>query len=174
MKKKTLWNRIFHTKEVNANVELKEKYLKLIELAPNFIDRIGEVTYTEGKQDSAKVTGARYLTELLFIHKELWVMKFQNSNLGPDSCGMFRTASIPDMKPEEVYLGNIWGLFTKNIPYWDKYQHDGKTGGGWPIYEYLTIYQIILGQYKRHLSSNIRAIAKDAEKKLGELEKLGY
>jgi hypothetical protein len=78
------------------------------------------------------------------------------------------------MKPEEVYLGNIWGLWTKNIPFWEKYKNQGKTGGGYTIYEYLTDYQIILNQYKRMLSSNVNAIVKDAEKELGELKMLGY
>lgn len=174
MRKNTLWNRISHTKEVNANVELKKKLSKLIESAPTFIARIGDVTYEKKDKNSAKVTGAKTLMEILNLHKELWATEFQNVNLGPDSCGMFRTKSIPTMKAEEVFLGDIWGLFTKNIPFWDKYQGEGKRGGGYPIYEYLTVYQIILGQYKRLLSSNVQAIAKDAKEKLKELEQLGY
>ena len=155
-------------------MELKEKLLKLVEIAPEFIARIGDVTYEEKDKNSARVVGAKTLMEILSLHKELWHAGFQNVNLGPDSCGMFRTESISTMKPEEVFLGNIWGLFTKNIPFWEQSKKEGKTGGGYTIYEYLTVYQIILGQYKRLLSSNVQGIAKDAEKELKELRKLGY
>jgi len=174
MEKNTLWNRLFHSNELKANAERKQKLQKIVELTPRFIDRIGYVTYREDDVDSAKVTGATSLMNLLSLHKELWDTGFQNENLGPCPYGMFRTESIPTMKAEEVFLGDIWGLFTKNIPFWDKYQGEGKTGGGYPIYKYLTVYQIILGQYKRLLSSNVQAIAKDSEKELKELEKLGY
>ena len=155
-------------------MELKEKLLKLIEIAPEFIARIGDVTYEEKDKSSAKVTGAKTLMEIFDLHKELWVAGFQNANLGPDSCGMFRTESIPTMKPEEVFLGNIWGLFTKNIPFWEQSKKEGKTGGGYTIYEYLTVYQIVLSQYKRLVSSNVKAISREAEEKLEELKKLGY
>jgi hypothetical protein len=116
-RKNSTWNRLFHSKELKANTERKQKLQKLIELAPGFIDRIGYVTYREDDIDSARVTGVTSLLGLLSLHKEVWAAGFQNENLGPDSCGMFRTESIPNMKPEEVYLGNIWGLWTKNIPF---------------------------------------------------------
>lgn len=170
----TRWNRLFHTKEVKANVELKDRLQQFVLRAPGLISKIGEVTYQEGKVDSVEVTGAISLYNILSLHKEVWDAGFQNENLGPSPYGMFRTKSIPTMKPEEVYLGDIWGLYTKNIPFWEKYKNEEKTGGGFPIFEYLTVYLIILGQYKRLLSSNVQAIAKEAEKELKELERLGY
>lgn len=174
MMKNSSWNRLFHAKDVKANVELKARFQKLVNLAPDFISRIGCVTYREGDVNSARVTGAQSLMGLISIHKELWAAGFQNENLGADSYGMFRTESIPTMKPEEVFLGNIWGLYTKNIPFWDKYKDEGKTGGGYPIYEYLTVYQIVLSQYKILLSSNVKAIEKNATEQLEELKKRGY
>ena len=172
--KNNLWNRLFHAKDVKANVELKSRLQKLVNLAPDFISRIGYVSYQEGDEDSARVTGSTSLMELLSIHKELWDAGFQNENLGPCHYGMFRTESIPDMKPDEVWLGNIYGLFTKNVPFWEKYKDEGKTGGGFVIYEYLTVYQIVLSQYKRLLSSNVKAIEKNAAEQLEELKRLGY
>lgn len=173
-RKNTWWNRLFHKEETKANIERKERAEKLVSLASGYIQKIGEVTYTEGDQDSARVTGVTSLLDVLAIHKEAWSQGFQNENIGPDSCGMYRCESIESMRPEEVFLGNIWGLFTKNISFWERYKDEGKSGGGYPIYEYLTVYEIVLRQYKRQLSSNIKAITKKAEEELNQLKKLGY
>lgn len=172
--KNNLWNRLFHAKDVKANVELKSRLQKLVNLAPDFISRIGYVSYQEGDEDSARVTGSTSLMDLLSIHKEVWAVGFQNRSLGPCPYGIFRTESIPDMKPQEVFLGDIWGLFTKNIPFWEQSKKEGKTGGGFVIYKYLTVYQIILDQYKSILASNVKAIANDAEDQLEDLKRLGY
>lgn len=138
------------------------------------LEEIGDVTYTEGNPNSATITGVTSLIDVLGIHKEAWSLGFQNENIGPDSCGMYRCESIESMRPEEVFLGNIWGLFTKDISFWERYKHEGKSGGGYPIYEYLTVYEIVLLQYKHQLSSNIKAIAENAKKELLQLEELGY
>jgi len=174
------WDCLFPTNRKKANAEQNQQDQKLgrkqflqnlIKHAPAFIDRIGHVTYCEDDVDSAEVTGATSLPELLCIHKELWEAGFQNKSLGPSCYGMFRTESIPEMKAEEVFLGNIWGLWTFNITDWEKEKNKGKSGGGYPIYTYLTVYQIILNQYKEILSSNVLSIAQEAEKELKELEK---
>ena len=170
----TWWNRLFHSKEIKANSEHKQKLKNITASAPSFIIRIGDVTYKKGNRDSACITGVKSLTELLAIHKELWNTGFQNKNLRPNPYGMFRTESIPTMKAEEVFLGDIYGLWTKDIPFWEQHKDEGKSFGGWPIYEYLTVYQIVLEQYKRLLHSNVHTIAEDAENDLKELEKLGY
>ncbi len=173
-RKNTWWNRLFHKKETKANIERKERAEKLISLAPGYIQKIGDVTYTEGDQDSAKVSGATSLLDVLTIHKEAWSQGFRNENIGPNSCGMYRCESIETMTPSQVFLGDIFGLFTKNIEFWERCKNEGKTGGGFSIYEYLTVYQIVLQQYKHQLSSNIRAIAENAKKELNQLKQLGY
>ncbi len=172
--KNSRWNRLFHTKEIKANAELKQKLMKLIELAPELIARIGEVTYTEGNPNSATITGVTSLIDVLGIHKEAWSQGFQNENIGPCSYGIYRCETISEMNPSQVFLGDIFGLFTKNIEFWERYKDEGKSGGGYPIYEYLTVYEIVLRQYKHQLSSNIKAIAENAKKELSQLEELGY
>ena len=174
MKKNNLWNRLFHTKELKANEERKNLLEKIIKIAPDYIRQIGDVTYTEGDPDSVRVTGADSLVDVLSIHKEAWNDGFQNDNIGPCQYGMYRCETIPEMNPSQVFLGDIWGLWTKNIPFWERYKNEGKSGGGYPVYEYLTVYQIVLQQYKRQLSSNIRAIAENAKGELVKLKNLGY
>ena len=174
MRKNTLWNRIFHSKEVNANVELKEKLSKLIETAPRFLAEIGEVTYTDGDPDSGRVTGLTSLLDVLDFHKKIWKTGFQSKGICPDKFGYFRTETIENMRPEEVYLGDIYGLWTFSIPEWEKHKDEGKCGGAYSIYEYLTVYQIVLRQYKGQLRFTLQKRAEEAKEKLAELELLGY
>ncbi len=173
--KNTKWNCLFHAKKVKANNELKRQLESLIEFAPEFLEEIGEVTYTEGDYDSARVTGVQYLPEVLRLHKEAWAVGFQNESLGPDEYGMFRTKSIENMTSDEVFIGgNLWGLNTKNIPFWEKYRDEGKTNGGFPIYDYLSVYQIVLQRYKTVLTKNIELIKQQAQRDLAELKEMGY
>ena len=172
--KNNWWNRLFHIKKIKANIELKKKCEKLVKEAPDFIKKIGYVTYTPGDLNSAQVTGATSLLEVMEIHKELWAAGFQNNGICPNKYGYFRTEKIETMKPEEVYFGGIYGLWTNNIPFWEQFKNDPKTGGGFDTFDYLTDYQIILRQYKGHLIFNISSIAKNAEEDLELLIGLGY
>lgn len=102
MRKNNLLNRIFFKREIEENEE--DALLQNL-LAENGACIINAIE----KSDS--------LGELLSIHKSAWTLGFQNENLGPDCYGMFRTESIPTMKPKEVFLGGIWGLWTHAIPF---------------------------------------------------------
>lgn len=114
MRKNNLWNRIFFKEEVRKNKEDAELQLTLSKNGARIINAIE-------KCDS--------LYELMDIHKEAWIVGFQNVNLGPDKYGMFRTNSIPTMKPEEVFLvtfgdyGHMQFPFGKSV----NYSHTGVT-----------------------------------------------
>lgn len=154
MRKNNLWNRIFFKEEVRKNMKDAELQLTLSKNGARIINAVE-------KCDS--------LEELLSIHKEAWIIGFQNENLGPDKYGMFRTESIPTMKPEEVFLGNIWGLWTHAIPFWEerKLQPFG-------IDPEISQYDIILDQYKQLLYSNLSYIWCKAETLLVTYKKTGY
>ena len=172
--KNSVWNRLSHGKEVRANAAKKQELQKLIDLAPKFVEKIGTVTYIDGDTESAKVTGVTSLLDVLALHKEAWAAGFQTKGICPCSSGFFRTEAIETMKPEEVFLGDIYQMWTFNIPEWEKHKHDGKSGGALPIFDYLTDYQIILRQYKGQLNYNINLIKEKAEKELNELVAMGY
>lgn len=97
-----------------------------------------------------RINNSNSLLELLECHKFAWSQGFQNKNLGPNKYGMFRTNSIPEMTPEEVYLGNIWGLWTQNIPFWESCNDE-------------KVYKIIFNQYQRLLKSNIEYLMRNNE-----------
>lgn len=70
------------------------------------------------------------------------------------------------MKPEEIFLGGIWGLFTHAIPFWEERKSKPYGCNGFGIDPEISLYSIILDQYKNLLISNIDDIWCEAEKTL--------
>ena len=159
MRKNNLWNRIFFKKAIQKNIKDAELQLTLSKNGARIINKIK-------KCDSLYV--------LLNIHKEAWLLGFQNENLGPDRYGMFRTENILTMKPEEIFLGGIWGLFTHAIPFWEERKSKPYGCNGFGIDPEISLYDIILNQYKNLLISNIDDIWCEAEKTLVVYKKAGY
>lgn len=163
MRKNNLLNRIFFKEEIRKNMEDAVLKHTLSKNGARIINAIN-------KCDS--------LEELLSIHKEAWIVGFQNENLGPDKYGMFRTENIPTMQPSEVFLGGIWGLFTHAIPFWEErksqpyYNIDGRNN--FNIVPKTRLYDIVLDQYKRLLISNFEDIWNKAEQLLVVYKKAGY
>lgn len=92
-----------------------------------------------------KLECAETLEEVFNLHKDMWTKGIQHQNFGPDPYGMFRTKDISSMTKDEVFLGNIYGLFTKPLSFWAE-TPDTKE------------YKIVLNQYKYHLISNLKAL----------------
>lgn len=96
-----------------------------------------------------KIDQAKTLRELFILHIQAWANGIQHPNIGPDKYGIFRTQSILKMTPEEVYLGNVYGLFTKPLTYWETVDdNDAK--------------QIVLAQYRHLLLSNLKFMQQSA------------
>lgn len=159
MRKNNFWNRIFFKKEIRKNME--DAVLKHT-LSKNGLRIINAVE----KSDS--------LEELLSIHKEAWIVGFQNKNLGPCKYGMFRTENIPTMQPSEVFLGGIWGLFTHAIPFWEEHKSQSYGCNGFGINPEISLYNLVLDQYKNLLNSNFTSIWCEAESMLTFYKDAGY
>ena len=84
---------------------------------------------------------AESLRELFILHIKIWANGIQHKNFGPKQYGMFRTNDILMMVPEEVYLGNIWGLHTKPLPFWETQTSENQ--------------ELVIKQYKTILISNM-------------------
>jgi hypothetical protein len=102
---------------------------------------INKINYFLGELKSAKT-----LQEIYVLHIQIWASGIRNEYIGPNKYGMFRTDDILLMKPSEVYLGNIWGLFTKPLPFWEL-QLDNERN-------------IVFQQYRDTLVSNLLSIRK--------------
>lgn len=113
---------------------------------------------------------AETLDELLEVHKKAWEIGYRNNNLEPCEYGMFRTESIPDMTIDEVYLGGIWGLNTKNIRFWNEHCTDAIGANGYDIDEKRPIYDLIKQQYRILLSKNFRELRSNALNELYSYE----
>jgi hypothetical protein len=117
-----------------AALKVNRKYY-LINKIDNYINTLKELKTLRG---------------IYKAHLDIWATGIRNANIGPNEYGMFRTKDILHMKPEEVYLGNINGLWTFNIPTWEK-------NGVEPC---------IIEQYRNHLISNLNAIKRDVDASL--------
>lgn len=149
-----LWNRIFHRKELREQQNQRILAQRYIDAADQFINELYECNELKG---------------LLRIHRKLWFWGFRNKNLGPNEHGMFRTEDINNMKAEEVYLGDIYGLWTFNIPEWEKQKDKSYGFNNWGIKPETTVYQLVVNQYKNLLVSNIKTIRGEKEELLKTL-----
>lgn len=127
--KNNLWNRVFHSSELKAQKEKIHKANIVLGEFPILMDMLNN---------------AKSFEDLLAIHKHAYSHEYKNSNLSPCEYGMFRTKNIADMTLDEVYLGDIYGLWTKRASDWKKVDDDKVKG-------------IIFNQYKGLLRSNIFA-----------------
>lgn len=87
----------------------------------------------------ADLSKAGSLMGLLDIHKKLWNDGIRHRNIGPDEFGMFRTGDIATMSPSQVFLGNVYGLWTAPLSEWIGTKDE----------------RIILEQYRNHLMTNV-------------------
>lgn len=154
VKRENLWNRIFHKKELREQQKQRIFAQSIIDAAERFLDELNECNDLQG---------------LLHIHRECWKAGFNNKNLGPNEYGMFRTKDISKMKAEEVYLGDIYGMWTFNIPEWEKQKNKPYGFNKWGIKPDTTVYQLVVNQYKNLLVTNIKHIRKENEELLKSL-----
>ena len=154
VKRENLWNRIFHKKELREQQKQRIFAQNIIDAAERFLDELNECNDLQG---------------MLQIHRECWKAGFNNKNLGSNGYGMFRTKDIAKMKAEEVYLGDIYGMWTFNIPYWEKQKDKPYGCNNWGIKPDTTVYQLVVNQYKNLLVTNIKHIRKENEELLKSL-----
>ena len=159
MRKNNAWNRLFHKAEVQENVKQMSIYTKQCLEGQRFLD---------------KIEGPNTLITLMNIHKDAWGTGFQNENIGPCPYGVFRTLDIPSMTPDQIYLGGIWGLVTKPVSFWEERKEDKYGCNGFNIDENISLYKIILDQYKNILTSNIKYMMQQAEAELHLYAQAGY
>lgn len=151
--KQNLWNRVFHKKQLLQQRQETERLERIIKRSDDFLQQLSK---------------CKDLLMMLQLHKDLWSSGIRNKNIGPCEYGMFHTKDILTMKPEEVYLGDIYGLWTFSIPIWEQ-QKDNKYGEGaaaWGLSPDVTLYEIVCNQYRNLLVSNVRAVRKEAEASL--------
>lgn len=119
-----------HDEEAEEELE-NERRSKILSYIPKFIDELKD---------------AECLAEIYILHLQIWAAGIRNHNIGPDQFGMFRTDDIITMKPDEVYLGGVFGLNTHTLPFWEDRRGSDPEA-----------YKTVLAQYQTHLISNLQA-----------------
>ena len=137
------WNRVFHRKALEAYKQECKKFRRILGWYNQLMEDLNE---------------AKTLEDLLAVHKHAWEVGYRNENIAPCEWGMFRTQDISQMQSSEVFLGGIYGLCTRNIPFWNNNHNETMSGNGFGIDDAKPIYDIIMQQYRTHLKSNFRAI----------------
>jgi len=146
-----LWNKIFHFKKLEAYKEWKEKANAIIGW---------------NKQLNQDLGRAKTLQELINVHKHAWNVGYRNSGLSPCSWGMFRYDVISELTLDNLYLGDIWGLWTNTGRFWEEHKDETMAGNGFGIDPDKKVYDLIMQQYRQLLRSNINFIANNTAKEL--------
>jgi len=152
MKQYNIWNKIFHSRELNKNVADFKLQQSLVNSYECWLTKIGN---------------ANTLSECMILHKRIWRKGFKNNNLAPDKDGMFRTGDINLMTINEVYIGGVYGLNTLTIAQWEDNKEE-------PYDSNQTCYDIILNVYKKLLKSNIISIADNAKMLVKQYQQNNY
>lgn len=147
MRTNNLFNRIFHKKELAEKQALI--YKKQLE---------------HGVQIIAAIHKCDSLTELVELHKLAWANGYRNKNLAPQQYGMIRSNSIEELMPKDVFLGGIWGLNTRPIPFWEKHKGDKYGINGFGIDPSSDLYTMILNQYKSLIALNVQTLYEEIVK----------
>ncbi len=153
--KQNLWNYIFHKKQLQKQQQEMRQLKHIIKTADDFLQQLKACSDLE---------------MMMNIHKDLWRSGIRNKNLGPNQKGMFRTEDILTMKPEQVFLGDIYGLWTFTIPTWEQ-QRENRYGNGaaqWGLSPDITLYEIVCNQYRDFLMANVEAVKRNTETALAE------
>jgi hypothetical protein len=87
------------------------------------------------------------LDQLFNFHKIIWKAGIQPLLLSPDQYGYFRTSDIENMEKSEVFLGNIYGLWTLPLEKWE--QADSES------------ISLVTNQYKNILRQGLRNALKE-------------
>jgi hypothetical protein len=146
-----LWNRLFHSKALKEYQEWKKTAKAIIGW---------------NKQLNQDLTRAETLQDLIDIHKHAWEIGYKNLNISPCPWGMFRCKLISELTLDNLYLGDIWGLWTNIGRFWEEHKNETMSCNGFGIDPNKKVYDLIMQQYRKHLRSNINAIADNTAKEL--------
>ena len=97
------------------------------------------------------------LEDTFKIHRQLGTMHLAwNPAICPNKYGMFRTSNIATMSTDEVFLGDIYGLWTHSLTYWLSSENDEAVS-------------IVTNQYYQQVLSGIKAEVEELVKKIHSL-----
>lgn len=98
---------------------------------------------------------------LAFFHS-LDILQSHIACAGRTKFGWNRTEIGEVVTPENIFLGDVFGLFTHPVSFWKKRKCEEKGGWGFPRMEHLNSYDVVANQslvfLKAHIDSMIDAL----------------
>lgn len=97
------------------------------------------------------------LEDTFKVHRQLGAMHLAwNHAICPDRYGMFRTSNIATMSMDDVFLGDICGLWTHTLTYWLTCNDEDAV-------------IMVTGQYYEQVLNGIKAEIRELKKKMHSL-----
>ncbi len=85
----------------------------------------------------------------------LRVLELHFVNAGRNKCGMNRTECGEAVTEDNVYLGDVWGLWTKTARFWRGQKDKPKGGWGYSGMEHLNAYDVVSDQAREFMIGHI-------------------
>jgi len=122
-----------------------------------FFDAVSKWYDREGVYDIIKTfSSVNYNHRYDHILDNLRTLQAHFINAGRDEYGWNRTSKGQTVTEDDVFLGNIYGLWTFPVSHWKKAKNDRKGGWGFSGMENLSVYDVISQQAKNFITSHAR------------------
>ncbi|MDP2864371.1 MAG: hypothetical protein Q8N73_01785 [bacterium] len=89
------------------------------------------------------------------VLEKLRTLQKHFANAGRDEYGWNRTKRGETVTADKVFLGNIYGLFTHPVHFWQQRNDEKKGGWGYSGMEHLNAYDVVSQQARKFMSSHI-------------------
>lgn len=107
------------------------------------------------KEEYDTVVAANRHGRYALLLDQLGILSGHFHNAGRDECGINRTKQGEYVTEGNVFLGNIYGLFTLSIPKWRSGKDEPKGNWGFPGMEKLNAYDVVCRQATNFASGHI-------------------
>ncbi len=88
------------------------------------------------------------------VLEKLRILQKHFENAGRDEHGMNRTKRGETVTADRVFLGDIYGLWTRPVPFWKQVKDEAKGGWGHSGMEHLNAYDVVALQARNFMASH--------------------
>jgi hypothetical protein len=146
--------------ELNRNLKIIGDQLDSLKAIVEFFDEVSK-WHDRGLTDVLEeFTAANYKHRYDAIIGNLSALGKHFSNAGRDRYGWNRTEKGEVVIDSKVFLGNIYGLFTHSVGYWQRQKDAPKGGWGYSNMEHLNSHDVVSRQARGFMNSHIAPMAK--------------
>jgi hypothetical protein len=142
-------------KKLCSNLENSFRATEPLEEIVNFFDYVSK-WHDRGLHDFIELIKETNYGHFDQILKNLETLQLHFINAGRTDFGMNRTEKGQSVVPATVFLGNIYGLWTKPVSVWMQTKDRPKGGWGFSGMEHLNAYDVVSDQARSFMVSHIK------------------